>query len=141
MRIKTCVIGVVLGLGVALATAAWAGVAAPKGAEAYIIQPKDGAVLKSPVLVVFGLRGMGVAPAGVHKVGTGHHHLIIDEPLPDMKKPIPTGPHFVHFGGGQTEALMQFTPGKHTLQLLLGDNNHFPHNPPVVSKQITITVE
>lgn len=116
------------------------GTPAPKGAEAYIIQPKDGAVVKSPVLVIFGLRGMGVAPAGVKVKKTGHHHLIIDAPLPDLHKMIPMTNHYIHFSGGETEALIQFQPGKHTLQLLMGDAHHMATTPPVMSPVIHITV-
>lgn len=113
----------------------------PEGAKVYIISPKDGATVKSPVTVLFGLKGMGVAPAGVDHPNTGHHHLIIDAPLPDPTQPIPKDAHHLHFGGGQTQATIDLPPGKHTLQLLLGDKNHVPHDPPVVSERITITVK
>jgi Domain of unknown function (DUF4399) len=114
----------------------------PPGAEAYIISPKDGATVHAPVLVQFGLKGMGVAPAGVKFENTGHHHLLIDTDAPaDAAAPLPATDKIVHFGKGQTETtLTTLTPGKHTLQLLLGDQNHIPHNPPVISKKITITV-
>lgn len=113
----------------------------PAGAEVYIISPKDGATVKSPVTVVFGLKGMGVAPAGVKFEASGHHHLLIDTDVPaDMNAPLPTTDQVKHFGKGQTEASVELTPGKHTLQLVLGDQNHTPHNPPVVSKKITVTV-
>ena len=109
---------------------------------AYIISPADGDVVTSPVLVRFGLSGMGVAPAGTDKAGTGHHHLLIDvDELPDLTKPVPADANHRHFGGGQTEVSLELESGEHTLQLLLGDKNHIPHNPPVVSEQITITVE
>lgn len=114
---------------------------APEGAEVYIITPKDGATVESPVTVTFGLRGMGVAPAGVEMPNTGHHHIIIDAPTPDLDKPIPTDEHHKHFGGGQTEVTLELEPGQHTLQLVLGDRNHIPHTKPIVSKAITITVE
>jgi len=116
--------------------------ASPPGAEAYIISPKDGATVKSPVRVQFGLKGMGVAPAGVKFENTGHHHLLIDTDAPtDLSAPLPATDKIVHFGKGQTETtLTTLTPGKHTLQLLLGDQNHIPHNPPVISRKITITV-
>jgi hypothetical protein len=115
--------------------------ASPPGAEAYIISPKDGATVKSPVLVQFGLKGMGVAPAGVKFENTGHHHLLIDTDAPtDAAAPLPVTDKIVHFGKGQTEAQVPLSPGKHTLQLLLGDPNHVPHNPPVISRKITITV-
>lgn len=116
--------------------------ASPPGAEVYIISPKDGATVHSPVRVQFGLKGMGVAPAGVKFENTGHHHLLIDTDAPtDLSAPLPATDKIVHFGKGQTETtLTTLTPGKHTLQLLLADQNHIPHNPPVISKKITITV-
>jgi len=114
----------------------------PPGAEAYIISPKDGATVRAPVRVQFGLKGMGVAPAGVKFENTGHHHLLIDSDAPaDAAAPLPATDKIVHFGKGQTETtLTTLTPGKHTLQLLLGDQNHIPHNPPVISRKITVTV-
>ena len=115
--------------------------ASPPGAEAYIISPKDGATVKSPVVVQFGLKGMGVAPAGVKFDNTGHHHLLIDTDAPaDLSAPLPATDRILHFGKGQTEASVPLSPGKHTLQLLLGDQNHVPHNPPVISRKVTITV-
>ena len=109
--------------------------------ELYFVSPADGATVKSPVRVVFGLRGMGVAPAGVDRDNTGHHHLVIDAPLPPAGKPIPADDHYRHFGGGQTEAVIDLAPGTHTLQLVLGDHLHVPFEPMVVSEKITITVE
>jgi len=117
--------------------------ASPAGAEAYIISPRNGATVHADkVLVQFGLKGMGIAPAGVKFDNTGHHHLLIDTDVPaDLSKPLPANDNIVHFGKGQTETtLTTLTPGKHTLQLLLGDLNHVPHDPPVMSKKITITV-
>jgi hypothetical protein len=114
----------------------------PAGAEAYIISPKDGAKVKSPVAVVFGLKGMGIAPAGIKFDNTGHHHLLVDaDPPADLSKPLPADEHNVHFGKGQTEGSVTLAPGKHTLQLLLADSLHTPHDPAVISKKITITVE
>lgn len=113
---------------------------APEGAEVYFIAPQDGATVTSPVRVVFGLKHMGVAPAGVPAPKTGHHHLLIDTGLPPLDLPIPSDEHHVHFGGGQTETVIELPPGEHSLQLLLGDHNHVPHNPPVKSEKITITV-
>jgi len=116
----------------------------PEGAKPYIISPADGATVKNPVTVVFGLKGLGVAPAGVEKAKTGHHHLLIDTKAPsgeDLDFAIPTDDHHKHFGGGQTETTVELTPGKHTLQLMMGDANHVPHNPPLVSDVVTITVE
>jgi hypothetical protein len=114
----------------------------PAGAEAYIISPKDGAKVHSPVVVQFGLKGMGIAPAGVKFDNTGHHHLLIDTEAPgDLSAPLPATDKIVHFGKGQTQSEpLQLAPGRHTLQLLLGDLNHVPHTPPVLSKKITITV-
>ncbi len=108
--------------------------------KVYFIEPVNGAVVKSPVKVVFGLSGMGVAPAGVKHDNTGHHHLLIDTDLPNMKMPILKDDKHLHFGGGQTETLIKLAPGRHTLQLLLGDFAHVPHNPPVLSERITIEV-
>ena len=125
------------------ATSAWAQEPTPPraGGEVYIISPKDGATVKSPVTVQFGLKGMGIAPAGMKFENAGHHHLVIDsEPPADQNMPLPTTEKLLHFGKGQTEASVTLPPGKHTLQLVLGDQNHTPHNPPVVSKKITITV-
>ena len=113
----------------------------PPGAEVYIIGPKNGATVHNPVRVQFGLKGMGVAPAGVKFDNTGHHHLLIDtDPPADMSAPLPATEKIVHFGKGQTETTLTLPPGKHTLQLLLADMNHVPHQPPVISKKITITV-
>ncbi|HUU73816.1 MAG TPA: DUF4399 domain-containing protein [Burkholderiales bacterium] len=114
---------------------------APKDAEVYIISPSDGDTVSSPVTVKFGLKGMGVAPAGVNKPDTGHHHLIIDAGLPALDAPIPASANYKHFGGGQTETSIELAPGKHTLQLIMGDLMHVPHDPPVMSRKITITVK
>jgi len=123
-------------------TAALARTPAPPGAQVYIVSPKDGEVVQSPVTVRFGLKGMGIAPAGVDRAKTGHHHLLIDVvKLPPMDGPLPADAQRRHFGGGQTEARIELTPGKHTLQLLLGDMNHIPHDPPVLSERITIMVK
>jgi len=112
------------------------------GAEVYIISPKNGAIVHNPILVQFGLKGMGVAPAGVKYDNTGHHHLLIDTDAPaDQSTPLPATDKVVHFGKGQTETTINLSPGKHTLQLLLADYQHIPHSPPVISKKITITVK
>jgi len=111
-------------------------------AQVYILSPTDGAIVTNPVTVRFGLSGMGVAPAGVDRANTGHHHLLIDvETLPDMSRPIPSDKNHRHFGGGQTEVTLDLTPGEHHLQLLLGNYSHIPHNPPVLSKPVKITVK
>lgn len=115
--------------------------ASPAGAEVYLIAPKDGAHVHSPVLVQFGLRGMGIAPAGIKFDNSGHHHLLIDtDPPADLGAPLPATDKIVHFGKGQTETRLTLTPGRHTLQLLLADQSHIPHSPPLLSQKITITV-
>ena len=114
---------------------------APKDVELYIISPVDGATVTNPVTVRFGLRGMGVAPAGIAMKDTGHHHLLIDTDLPPVNLPIPADDEHVHFGKGQTEATVTLAPGRHRLQLLLADHLHIPHDPPVVSKPLTIVVK
>ena len=115
---------------------------APAGAEVYIISPADGATVGQHVTVRFGLKGMGVAPAGVSKERTGHHHLLVDvKQLPAAGQPIPNDAQHIHFGGGQTETSITLKPGTHTLQLELGDAHHVPFDPPLVSKRITIHVK
>jgi len=114
---------------------------APEGAVAYIISPTDGETVESPFLVQFGLSSMGVAPAAVEVENTGHHHLLIDvEELPSLDEPLPATDNIRHFGGGQTETVLDLPPGTHTLQILLGNYAHVPHDPPVVSEKITIEV-
>ena len=122
---------------------------APEGAKSYFVNLKNGDVVKSPVKVIFGLSGMGVAPAGVEKAHTGHHHIFLNRPplgkgedgSDELTANIPADENHIHFGKGQTEITLDLKPGKHTLQLVLGDHNHIPHNPPVVSDVITITVK
>lgn len=114
---------------------------APAGAEVYFISPKDGETVTGEFVVRFGLKGMGIAPAGIKVEKTGHHHLIIDAPAPPPGQPIPADDRHRHFGAGQTEASVKLAPGRHTLQLVLGDHLHVPHEPPVVSDVITVTVE
>ncbi len=122
----------------------------PKGAKVYVVQPKDGRTVKKKVKVVFGLKGMGICPAGITAAGgipfpdTGHHHLLVDvDKLPPLDMPLPADrpDNVKHFGKGQTETILELTPGKHTLQLIFADYAHVPHNPPVMSEKITITVE
>lgn len=110
------------------------------GAKVYIISPANGETLTNPVTLRFGLSGMGVAPAGTEKEGTGHHHLVIDAALPSLVVPLPANDHYIHFGGGQTELTFELAPGKHTLQIILGDFRHIPHDPPLVSEKIEIIV-
>jgi hypothetical protein len=114
----------------------------PTGVKLYIVSPADGATVKSPVTVVFGLSGMGIAPAGTQAENTGHHHLLVDADLPaNVGLPLPTTDNIRHFGKGQTEATIELKPGKHTLQLVLGDHMHVPFLPVVASPKITITVQ
>lgn len=114
---------------------------APAGAKLYIISPADGDAVTSPVVVRFGLKGMGVAPAGTDAPKTGHHHLLIDvEEMPSFAGPLPATDNIVHFGGGQTETTIELEPGIHSLQLVLGNYLHVPHSPPVMSEQIQIKV-
>ncbi|MGQ0384441.1 MAG: DUF4399 domain-containing protein [Gammaproteobacteria bacterium] len=113
---------------------------APPDATLYIISPRDGEIVRNPVTVRFGLRGMGVAPAGVAFDNSGHHHLLVDVELPPLDAPIPADEHHIHFGKGQTETVLTLAPGPHRLQLLLGDHLHRPHEPPVVSSPVAITV-
>lgn len=133
----------VLAMLFAVPAFALAQTAAPPNASVYIISPKDGDTVTSPFKVQFGLTGMGVAPAGVEKPNTGHHHLIIDTTLsPDeLKAPIASDATHIHFGGGQTETMVTLPPGRHTLQLVLGDWTHIPFSPPINSPVITVTVK
>lgn len=128
-------------LGMIAALPSSAGTPAPVEARAYIVSPRHGEVVTSPLKVVFGLSGMGVAPAGVVFDKTGHHHLLIDAELPALDAPIPADAHHMHFGGGQTETTIELEPGEHRLQLILGDATHQPHTPPVVSERILIRVK
>jgi len=121
---------------------------APENAQLYFVAPAHGEVVTSPVTVKFGLQNMGVAPAlSFQDAGsmtqfphTGHHHIVIDAPLPPLDQPVPANANYVHFGTGATQATLDLAPGEHTLQLILGDSLHIPHDPAVVSEQITITV-
>ena len=117
---------------------------APEGAKATIVSPADGDTVTSPLTVEFGLEGMDVVPAGTEQEHAGHHHLLIDldkDSMPAMDFPLPANDNVVHFGKGQTQTELELEPGTHTLQLLLGDHMHVPHEPPVMSEKITITVE
>ncbi|MFC3109301.1 DUF4399 domain-containing protein [Undibacterium arcticum] len=116
---------------------------APANAFVYIGWPTDGQVVSAgkPFRVWFGLRNMGVAPKDVKFPNTGHHHLLIDTDLPPLDQEIPSDRNHLHFGAGETETMLELAPGKHTLQLLMGDDKHIPHNPPVYSKKLTITVK
>ena len=115
---------------------------APESASVYFLSPKDGEIVSAPFTVRFGLKGMGIAPAGVNQPNTGHHHLLVDvDTIPDFNGALPVTDNIRHFGAGQTETELTLPPGKHTLQLVLGDHLHIPHEKPVVSQMITITVK
>ena len=137
-------------LGLTFSTVVYASdTPAPDDAAVYFVNLKDGDSVSSPFKVIFGLSGMGVAPAGVEKDGTGHHHLFIDRPdlgkgddgMDELESNIPSDDNHKHFGKGQTETTLTLPAGTHTLQLVLGDQNHIPHNKPVTSERITITVK
>ncbi|MEM6818088.1 MAG: DUF4399 domain-containing protein [Pseudomonadota bacterium] len=115
--------------------------AAPEGARAFIVEPADGATLSSPFKVLFGSENIEVLKAGEQKDGSGHHHLLVNAPLPDFGMPIPASDQYRHFGGGQTETELELEPGTYSLQLLFGDYLHIPHDPPIYSEVITVTVE
>ena len=134
-----CLLGAVLISGVAMAADR---TPAPANAYLYVGWPNDGEVLPAnrPFRVWFGLRNMGVAPKGANVPNTGHHHLLIDTDLPPLDQEIPSDRNHIHFGAGQTETTIELPPGTHTLQLLMGDYNHVPHDPPVYSKKITVYV-
>lgn len=143
-RVKSTLMLCLLGLPLMAAAQGLERTPAPGDARVYFIAPQDGATVSSPVSVRFGLEGMGVAPAGIEHDETGHHHLLIDvdeDGMPAMDMPLPTTDHVVHFGGGQTEVDIELDPGEHTLQLLLGDHRHVPHDPAVKSERIKINVE
>jgi hypothetical protein len=142
MRIILLVMLSALGFGQLQPAVALERIAAPAAASVYFIGLADGDVVPPEFVVRFGLRGLGVAPAGIDVPDTGHHHLLINLPeLPPLNRPLPASEQVVHFGGGQTEAAITLAPGVYTLQLLLGDYRHVPHDPPVISELITITVE
>src|ERR1700686_5401019 len=112
----------------------------PAGAAEYFIGLKDGDSLPTKATLHFGLRGMGVAPAGSDRANSGHHHLIVDAPTPALNTEIPNDFQHLPFGAGQTETEITLTPGEHTLQLVFGDKNHIPHSPPVISERIKVKV-
>jgi len=113
----------------------------PEGAMVFFVSPADGDTVSNPVHVEFGIEGMSVVPAGDMTEHSGHHHLIVDADLPDMSMPVPANEHYIHFGTGATSTDLTLEPGQHTLQLILGDYMHIPHDPPVISDRISITVE
>ena len=108
--------------------------------KVYFINLAEGDIVESPFLIQFGLSGMGIAPAGTDRANTGHHHLLINVNDIDLSKPIPSSSNHIHFGGGQTESLVDLMPGDYSMQLVLGDMTHTPHNPPIISQRINITV-
>lgn len=112
-----------------------------EGARVFFISPADGDTVSNPVRVEFGIEGMDVVRAGVDQPHSGHHHLLIDTGLPDLTMPIPADEQHIHFGDGSTSTEITLPPGEHTLSMLLGDHRHIPHDPPLVSESITITVE
>ncbi|MEM6887524.1 MAG: DUF4399 domain-containing protein [Pseudomonadota bacterium] len=148
MNFTSALLAATLALG---AQSALAGGETPSNpdAEVYFVNLDDGATVSSPVTIVFGLRGMGVAPSGVEKEMTGHHHLLVDRPplgegeggADELEFGLPADDNHLHFGGGQTETTLELAPGEHTLQLVLGDAGHVPHSTPIVSDVITITIE
>ena len=139
-KLETGMSALLLAIGMQLAQAH----SPPGDATVFIIEPADGAVVTSLVLVKMGIEGFGITPAGTkgeRRHTAGHHHVLIDlEPLPDMDEPIPRDANHVHLDGGETEVLLELSPGEHSLQLLLGDEEHEPHAPPLISEKIRITV-
>jgi hypothetical protein len=142
LLVKTAVASLLLSASLLANAADVPRTASPAGAEVYIISPKDGATVSGTFKVQFGLKGMGVAPAGVDVPDTGHHHLLIDvKDQPDENAPLPMTDNIRHFGKGQTETEVTLAPGRHTLQLLVGDKSHIPLSPSVESKPITVNVK
>ena len=130
------------GLLLSASMMAMAATPAPKGAEVFIVSPEDGATVPETFTVKFGVKDVSLAPAGDVTKNTGHHHLLIDvDKLPAAGAPIPLDANHMHFGKAQTQAEIKLAPGKHTLQLELGDSGHMPFDPPIVSKKITVTVK
>ena len=118
----------------------FSGIVSAAAPRVYIESPENGALVHSPVEIVFALDGMELAPAGTYAADTGHHHLIIDNELPDLGMPIPSDKNHLHFGKAQDRVLLDLEPGLHTLQLLLGDGSHIPHKPPLISEKIEIRI-
>ena len=118
----------------------FSGIVSAAAPRVYIESPENGALVQSPVEIVFALDGMELAPAGTYATNTGHHHLIIDNELPDLGMPIPSDNNHLHFGKAQDRVLLDLEPGLHTLQLLLGDGSHIPHQPPLISEKIEIRI-
>ena len=141
MRRPTFPVLVLVALGWPLVAAAADREPSPPDSRIYILWPRDGQVIKGGKFWLrMGASNIGIAPAGVQKVNTGHYHVIVDADPPPMDEPITNNKNYLHFGGGQTEARLELPPGKHTLQLLMGDGNHVPQDPPLLSQKITVTV-
>jgi hypothetical protein len=140
-------VGFVAALSILMGNAAMAETAQPHwpaGAKVFFVEPKNGAEISGPIKVVMGVRGIEIAPAGTDKTDTGHHHILIDTDAPTGAKalaPLPAYDNIKHFGKGQTETALTLAPGKHTLQLIVGDGNHIPYDPALASEKITITVK
>lgn len=141
-RMAVSIMAATMLMGGAINLAVAEGTPSAPNAKVYIISPENGKSVRGPVTVRFGLSGMGVAPVGVQVANTGHHHLLINvDELPDLTQPLPSDERHRHFGGGQTEVVLDLEPGTYTLQLILGDYNHVPHDPPLISEQIRIKVK
>ncbi len=139
--ISAALAAIILALSSAFSAVSAAGTPSPKDAQVYFIWPQEGTVIQGGKFWVrMGLRNMGICPKGVELPNVGHHHLLIDTELPPLTEQIPSDRNHLHFGAGETEARIELPPGKHTLQLLLGDHDHTPHDPPVYSKKITVMV-
>ncbi len=115
--------------------------ASPEGARVFFIRPEDGATVSNPIRIEFGVEGMTIVKAGDNQPNSGHHHLLVDTDLPELGVPVPADANYIHFGDGSTSTQITLEPGQHTLRMLLGDYLHIPHDPPLVSDSITITVE
>lgn len=140
--IQRLLVGAIVALGFIAQTASAAETPRPRNAYLYIGWPNQGEVItEQEFRVWFGLRNMGIAPAGIKKANTGHHHLVIDAPLPARGQEIPSNANYRHFGAGQSEMMLGLPPGRHTLQLVLADHEHIMHKTPLVSRKVTITVK
>jgi hypothetical protein len=143
MMLRTITLAAAFAVPVALPAFGQDRTPAPEGVTVYFVSPSDGATVANPVTFHFGLKGMGVAPAGVEWPNTGHHHMLIntDPAEVDLTASLPATENILHFGGGQTEVTLELPPGTHSFRLVLGDHNHVPHDPPIVSEPITVTIE
>ncbi len=140
-RLSSCLAAAFAASALAAGPAVAGNTPAPENAQVYIIWPKDGRVVPGGKFWLrMGAKNIGIAPAGVKKKNTGHHHVIVDAELPPFDEEIPSNKNYRHFGGGQTEARIELPPGRHTIQVLMGDHEHIPHNPPLYSEKITVIV-